>query len=296
MKCLQLAQKFQHMKTIKIKIGGTTKYTRKHYTRTIKATLPEKWEEISRPMLLNIIAIRAIEFDLNKRNVEILKTMLNLPLHVFKSISPLDLVYLIQQIRWINNTDDFIEPFIKKFKHHGTWYHLPSQLLENVRAFEYNQADKYFLKYLMNKDQSDALRMVATLCRPRHWSEYDIKKRDDIRQPLISETDIHERAERLKGLDNRVILYVMLFYSTCKKKIHQMAAPIFEQNDNHGKTNNGYDFGWDGVFMSLAEGGAFGTLQQVHETKIHEVIIYLLKLKQDHEQRLAALEAQQKVS
>jgi hypothetical protein len=63
--------------------------------------------------------------------------------------------------------------------------------------------------------------------------------------------------------------------------------------DSEGKSAPGkVDLGWHGIVLSVADGGAHGTVDQVYQLPITTLIEYLIKKRNDHIQTKADIESQ----
>lgn len=101
--------------------------------------------------------------------------------------------------------------------------------------------------------------------------------------------------EELKKLKYPIPSFILRYFSDCLEAINhnvKMISPTFF-DESEGSGGSKVSFGWDGVFLEVAQDGVFGTYEQVLESKFHDVLIYSIKKYEDYLAQKAAIEKQQ---
>lgn len=262
------------MNEVKITHITPRKYTRGTKTQIIKREIPEAWKEVDfdKKSLFKFLSIQQYK-KVERRNVERVRLLLDVKEDVFRGLKTSDVAWIISGLSFMETP--FTAPLLKNFGHRGNLFVVLDNMLENMTAFEFERADNYIRKALDGNENA-------------MWCLLAVLARLDGKQ-ATSKNEINDRAVLLYGLDKRLVAYLLEFYSNCRDKIHRMAKVLFEDGDSK---SGGLNLGWNGIFLSLAEENVFGSYQEVLETPIHDIIIYLLKRHEDNKKLQRELELQ----
>lgn len=259
-----------------------------HLRRSRRFTLriPDVWEEVT-PMarrqrwwrwialLPPAAAQRAMLRDLVPRRIR-------------QFLQPIDFAALSGQLDWTQVTAQCEQVQIPQFTHKGIVYVFPRPKGPNVSGVEFALADDYY-KQMLEGDTEALFLLSACLWRERDKDEAAALRRGDYRMPLVSKEEAEARAIRLRTAPAEMHLQAVQWFAGMKLYVHRVYGKwIFEQDDdeddestgnqstNH-QPNKSPDFGWWGVFLTVAEAGVFGPLEKVHQMSIHDICIYLVK-------------------
>ncbi len=178
-------------------------------------------------------------------------------------------------------------PLLEEFKHNGVTYVLAKAEGNNVRCSEYAFADGYLEDFAEDPSEINMLRIIATYAREESYDKELSLKRSDRRVPIYSRDEVDARAKELKGLAPEVATAVFIYAIGLKKFVHDMYAEwLFggtpdpdddEPDDEPEPHSDDPDFGWWGIYMRLGKEGAFGNIDQVHQSFLHDVCAYLVQ-------------------
>jgi hypothetical protein len=183
-------------------------------------------------------------------------------------------------------------PAVRSFAHRGIAYHLPEENFRNGRAIEYPLADEFYTKFLETNNESDLLKLTATLCRE---AKDTIAQEGDIRVPLTTRSEIEQRAARMKGLPVEYQMATLLYFSGVKALVHKTYGKVLFEQETEGEDvpqKKGSLFGWWGIYMDLAEN--ITNLDKVYQMNFHTVCLMLVKKKKDADDREMQIKLQNK--
>lgn len=208
-----------------------------------------------------------------------LRYLLNLPARTFRRLSENHIAALLEAVPWMQVQIGVQQPF-PSFVHQGTEYFMPSNNGMNLVALEYPIADKSFQDYVANGRKPDLLLLCATLCREKHSNEAEALRRGDNRVPLLSRAEASARAKRLEDVDDAVLVGVLYFFAGIKQFVNQSYGPsLFEKKegeDEASEPSSGPSLGWWSIYFSVAMEGPFGNLDAVHQTRFHDICLFLI--------------------
>jgi len=170
-----------------------------------------------------------------------------------------------------------------------TRYYLPAAKFADGTAVEFAMADECFQQFL-DGDEAAALRLLATLARPR---------RQGRRISVTDWDEVDARQRRFRGLPPEWTLQAVMYWAGVKEFVHATYGEwLFRQPDdeNEDTAPTGPNFGWWGILMNIAESGPFGSLEKVHQRNFHEVCTYLVQkeaARREHERKLTHMRATQ---
>lgn len=176
--------------------------------------------------------------------------------------------------RWKIEPQTEIKPWIAYFKHKGQRYYLPEPDLGDVTVDEYSFLDMYVNRLSDAWQPEKALELLAVLARPKKDKaqlsspDFNGYPRKEFNPELIK-----KNAEALKGAPDFAIYAAYDYAARAQAWLAKRYAQVFDSSEEKG----GGNFGWPGLVMSIAEGGAFGTEQAVKRVNIHTICFFALK-------------------
>lgn len=269
---------------------------RKNHQRRL--AIPETWNEV--PGASRLFCIRQfLQPDDNRARLAIIKALLKRNWKYIISLPEQQVADIVKLTAGINLKAD-PEPLITKFKHKGTTYYLPKEKGRNLVAFEYPIADGYYEQYVIEQDESALIHLVATLAREGHGDKKLALHTGDQRVPLLSRMEVEYRAKRLLGLPPEIQVVILMYFSGVKQYIHDLYGkwlfnqPVIEEEEEEADTRDSGGsgmFGWWGIYMTIAESGVFGNLDQVHQSNFHSICMYAVKKKEEEWEARRHMEA-----
>jgi hypothetical protein len=246
--------------------------------------VPATWNELSRPLLLRVLAVLyGPNADVQQLRIKLLAVLLQVPLAlVVLHVTPVQVV----QIQWLTNflleeltlTAQLL-PWLKRpgWRHWlGRRWWGPRESLRNVSFAEFIFADAYFVAYARSQEPAHLDQLVAVLYRPQR-ADYDPTavsflgdRREDFNEHLVP-----ARARCFAALDMTEKLAVLTWYRGCRLQLERDYPLVFEAPEGVDVDPTGG--GWGQVLRELS-GQAFGTLQ---ETKQQPIRLVLAKLQDD---------------
>lgn len=174
-------------------------------------------------------------------------------------------------------------------------YIFPQPKGPNVSGVEFALCDDY-LKAFMQGDTDALLHLSACIWREEGPDHSENLIRGDARIPLHNKMEVEARAKRLQDAPAEIHVQAFTWFVGFKKLVHRVYGPwIFEEQEEEEeeetdtpapapKPTGGPNFGWWGIFIDVAEGGAYGTKNQVYQESIHDICILLVKKRADANQ------------
>lgn len=203
-------------------------------------------------------------------------------------MSALEWGTLAMQLDWLLPVEDSEWIPLESFYHKDVRYFFPMAKGQNVTCLEFALCDDYY-KSMLSGDKGAQYRVSACLWREEDDDPKAILRRDDARVLLNSQGEIEQRVKQMAGVPDEVHLQAVLWWSGLKTLVHRMYGRwLFEGDDEDDEDDtenaapqsspgNGPDFGWWGIFLDVAESGAFGPLEKVHQASIHDVCMFLVQ-------------------
>lgn len=154
-------------------------------------------------------------------------------------------------------------------------YYGPSDGLANLTIYELGMAFQVYENYLATNDAALAHHLLAILYRPSRpitQKERDSAWGGDRRMPLRGyEAKVAERQQLMAELPAMVQRALLFWFAGCRQSIVNAYPKVFKS----GKKNESGHYGWGGVLLSVAEGGAMGALGEVSDQHHSNVLTYL---------------------
>ena len=171
------------------------------------------------------------------------------------------------------------------FRLNGREYHICRQQMENSTMREFIISDDFLSKYVEainhQKPAEDHLyHLMGAMCRPQRLQ----KNPGDRRIPLLniqhakSLGAVFKRHARSLANKKDITLAAMICLYTAlstKNFIAKTYMPHLSGGENTGSRS--IDFGWHTIVMDIAENGAFGTIEEVYNTNLHDIMVFCVK-------------------
>lgn len=251
--------------------------------------LPTGWAEVHHPRRW---FARVLTNGLSARDA-FLRSLI--PLRYRWQMNDEDWNALRVKTEWMEPKGDCRAVPVPFYVHRGTKYIGPMPEGANIACGEFAVADDLYGK-AVEGDTVAATQLAAVLYRQNDTDAWQF--RGDERMPFRHLSEADERVKRQKQIPGDVIAAGMLYMSGLKAWMADVyGAYLFdtpdepEENDTEAHQEDapsGPDFKWWGVFQGVAEAGVFGTLDKVYQANIHEVCIFLVRKKIEHEKIMAA--------
>lgn len=257
------------------------------FFRKLRRELPESWSELrpgDRRKCLRAM-LRADDVGQN----QMLNRVLHLPFFVRAELNGENRQALLRLLDWAKLAPNCQDYPLQNFRHRRQTYLLPKPKGSDLVCIEYPLAEEFFNAYIAGGEPRHLVALAAVLCSPP-----DIEGQ---RSHIRSRADVERRAEKFKNLPPEVLTATTLWFAGFKKYfIDTYGGYLFDLPDDDDENDieeddtqrdgsdapadaapKSPDFGWWGVFQSVAESGTFGTLREVQQTNLHEVCIYLVR-------------------
>lgn len=260
------------------------------HTRKKKVTLqlPEKWAEVTPKQAFELMPLVALPPS-PKASFRALKVFMNGSSKYLRKMRPGQVASLTFCVSWLWE-EDMTEAVIPWFEQDGQRYLLPDAMLENITCLEWLLAEEYYKELLESPNEKSMQNLMGTLCREPDRDKAAGMARDDMRVVLYSRKEAEQRGQRLVDVDERVKLFVMAFFSGCKKWVHTTYKSWLFKGPEEGEENEQPtsiidQLGWYGIFQNVAESGVFGNMENVLvRTKFKDVCLFLITKKEQYEE------------
>jgi hypothetical protein len=169
-------------------------------------------------------------------------------------------VHMVQGFRLFDRNYTFVRPTI-----------------EDASIREFIFADEYLQAYISG-DVDAIYYLTALLCR--RDTSARIRKRTD----LDADAAFFRRYTGSLLLGARITTLMataMMLILQTKQHIKATYYPILGGSST--AETNAIDFGFHTIVMDIAENGAYGDIEQVYDSGLHDIFVFLIKKKQDHD-------------
>ena len=239
----------------------------------LTTSLPETWNELSKPQLLEISKLfdqtgKLITQALDQLSLSFLglekwrfnrnRTLLDMNLVQFDEIA--------SKLDWIfEEKASLTAQLIPKLKIGRRTYTGPDESIGNCTAAEISKADTAFLVFQEKQEECYLDDLIAILYRPRKWwwpfkalfpelHEGDLRRR-------FNDYTVKRRAKRMVKLPKEIKKAILIYYQGCKSEVVEEFPNAFDGK----KSSNGLDFGMTGLLLSLS-GDKFGEFEKTKDT------------------------------
>lgn len=184
-------------------------------------------------------------------------------------------------------------------------YVMCREMLDSSTIREFIIADEYLTAYVAAMEQGDKKEsqkqlflLLACVMRPSNADHKDTQRNNDERVPLHGRTQVEHHAAILRRYSQSLLYKKAIYYAASiaamtvlatKIFIHENYMPHLTGDDGEGG-DGGLNFGWNTIVMDLAENGAFGDIEQVYNSQLHDIMIFCIKKAQDAAAQRAAME------
>lgn len=206
-------------------------------------------------------------------------------------VAPEDMAALYAATAWMEPRSGCEVVPVPSFRWNGVEYVAPEPQGTNMSIAEFVVADEQY-KQAAQGDPVALQTLAAILYRPALKDPALAAKRGDRRVPFFHVAE----AEARPPLPDDIHAAALFFFSGVKEWVHNVYGPyIFEEPDTDEDGNpivtqsDTPQFGWWGTLQTVAESGTFGTLEQVYQSNLHDICIYLVRKKSEHDAMLAAM-------
>jgi hypothetical protein len=172
---------------------------------------------------------------------------------------------------------------------HTKKYPMCKPMMHNSTLRELVIADGYLDKYVQG-DLDAIWPLTGAIFRPESGDARDVLARSDRREPLLSQDHavllgirFKSHAESLWHRDGliKAAAIALLTVLATKHFFAKNYIPLLASDSPSEK--NGINFGWHELAFDLSETGNFGTIDEVYNRNIHQIMLYCIKKKQDHD-------------
>lgn len=231
--------------------------------RTYAAHIPTSWGEVPERHLSRFLHAAYAAADPILARIKLIRRLAGWPMRLFWQIDPLDLYFIQESLNWIDQPTH-VMPF-QSLDHKGVTYDLPGDGFENATCLQWALADEYFQAITSGKDDTPVYQIAAIILRD---------KTTDRKQ-------VDATARDLRTLDPTRLAALVSYFAGVKQYVHQVYGSYLFKKEDEDDQPSGPQFGWWGVFLSVAESGTFGTYEQVLQTNFHTLCVYLVQKKKE---------------
>jgi hypothetical protein len=168
-------------------------------------------------------------------------------------------------------------------------YPMCKPMMNNSTLRELIIADGFLEKYVSG-DMDAIWPLMGTIFRPESPDQtYRLSQSDD-REALLSQDHAVLLGHRFKS--HSMVLYsgdkiykaAVISLLTVLATKHFFAKNYIPLLNSDEKTEKkGINFGWHELAFDISESGNFGTIDQVYTRNVHQIMLYCIKKKQDHD-------------
>ena len=233
--------------------------------RTYAAHIPETWGEVPSRHLSRFLHAAYAAPDTVTARLKIIRKMSGWPMRLLWQVDPLDLYFIQASLDWIEQPTH-VMPFPSLYVGNDQ-YDLPGDGFENATCLQWALADEYF-QAIGTGDEAAAMNLAAVILR---------SKTNDRK-------DVAATAKELADIQATYLAALVSYFAGVKAYVHKVYGAYLFKKDDDEEQPTGPQFGWWGVFLSVAESGTFGTYEQVLQTNFHTLCVYLVQKQQEAEE------------
>lgn len=257
--------------------------------RAFSFSVAEKWSEV--PQRRKWVA-RVLQQHLAARDAY-LRSLI--PFWYRLGMTDTDWAALRLRTEWMELRSQCAELPIDQYQHRGVTYIGPIADGGNIACGEFAVADQFYQAAVDGDVQAQQL-IAAILYREADSDQDAAARRGDMRVPFFHQAEAEARIARQRAVPEEVVACALLYLSGLKAWVNKVYGPyIFEQPNTDDDDNpippddtGGPEFGWWGILQATAEAGTFGTLREVYQSGLHEVCIFLVRKKTEHDRIIEA--------
>jgi len=158
--------------------------------------------------------------------------------------------------------------------------------MEDASLREYILADEVIQDYLTDPTEAHLCRIAAVVYRPvASGHRVPLTSREQI-QPLADTLQRHMRCIVHGRYIRAAAASAILLILHTKQFVDHNYIPHLQSSSTGSNTR--MDFGWHNIAMDVGENGAFGNIENTYASNFHDIMLFLMKKKQDHDAATAA--------
>lgn len=196
-------------------------------------------------------------------------------------LNEVQLVQLLELLDWINEPIP-TTPMLPEVVVGKVTYLSPQALMSSSVFAEVMFADVYF--NALSSDPSQLTKLAACLYRPA-----DPAKELGDRRIKFDSDRLEEDAANLARLSYEKLSSIVAFYSACKRQMMQLYEEAFDTPPENSEgefttqpVSNPLER-WVDMLMMVADSNVFGNIEEVKYANMHEVLMYLVRLRRKNE-------------
>jgi hypothetical protein len=249
--------------------------------------LPSCWSEVPASRRQDFFRLLCSEPS-ERALPEIARQSLGIPARWWRHLDALHVAALTGPLAWMEPKADASDVPVPYFDHRGKRWWMPSAKGGDLTCIQFLVADGAFESACAGDADATTL-LLAALCRGH---DYDLAA-----VPLRGRGEAEYRKAALDGVADEVKVAALLYFAGVKAYIHQTYGAWLFEDEEEGEDEDeqeeddyedeavdegsvrreGPQFGWYGVLQDVAETGVFGTLKDVQQAALHDVLVYLVR-------------------
>jgi hypothetical protein len=184
---------------------------------------------------------------------------------------------------------DSLPPYRLLSPDHIGWrpYHWPADKFDNGTLREYMLMDQYCEDYLRGDDAAIPL-IAATIFRRSDKDTQRAHRRGDLRTPIQHESQVYRNLDHLRRYGSgwhsarwqRIQMHALHYALAIKMYIRKTYGPWIFSQEASEEQGDYISFGWYSTALHIAETGTFGDVDQVLDSRMHDICVYLVEKKQ----------------
>lgn len=230
-------------------------------TKTIKLSLPEKWDELSRSEFIFVSNMRMVKEDAALRISWVIWKLVRIPRRYIEHVPVDDVAELFPLLEWV-----FEDPVFEKSK--VSWIRVgfrkwqgPAKRLSNISIKQFGFVNKLYQDFIKESSDDNLNLFLAALYQP---SKFNNDK-------------IEEYAKRFRKVDGRTKTAAFLNYTGLHAHLPERYPRTFSAAAGEGEG----EFNVQHVILDHA-GDRFGDIDKTAERGIHDIFAYVeLQLERD---------------
>jgi hypothetical protein len=278
---------------IKIEVAPARRLWLWPWRRVWVLHVPEEWAEIPEKKRRRWWALAVLHGD---RSALVRECLRPLPAPVRRLFSEEDRQAIAANLAWAVPAPNCENLVIDRVRIWLRIFRMPEPKGQNMTALEFAYCNDLYDKYVTSGDVEAATLLAATLWRPMRMWPSERRKAGDDRVGFFASAEAKARVNRMQP---DMIVQALFYFAGFKDLlIKTYGAYLFdadeadesaasdEDQDEYannepttpsGESDNYPDFGWWGIMQAVAEVGLFGNMEQVYQTSIHDLCIYLVR-------------------
>lgn len=259
--------------------------------RNLVREVPEGWNELTGKQLQDIITVLYSNVPLYQKKIMVWRILLEIKWWLLLAMKDDDVAGFIWMTDFIFEDIKITRNIIPVIKTRFHKFYGPLSELRLIKAAEFMESDKYFLKYtkaVENKeDWSEWLDLfVAVLYRERTSGTKKVDPtRVDIREPFNGNS-VEYRAKLIRKVPAAKKLAILNWYRSCRAVWEKMFDQVFSGENSKSAVN----YGW---FETLKRVSAddFGTMEEKLNVPMFDIFLSMQIDIRDHKKSLERMKS-----